>query len=324
MNNVESQKAKILATKFGYIPETIERFISLFGLQETEKMLIAYEKHPKASIRTNTLKITPSKLKERLIWKGFALEESEWDSIGFIVKKQPFSLGSTTEHLSGMYFIQSQASWLPVIALDPKPEEIIVDLAAAPGGKATHIAQKMKNKGVLFCIDISRERMRSLRSNLSRCGVINNITIRMDGTELHKLGLKVDKILLDAPCSGEGLMAIDKKRRTARSLEDIKRMAKLQKELLSEAILSLKEKGTLVYSTCSTAPEENEEIIDWAIKEYPVKIEDLSFENTSPGLVTAFNKEFDQNLKKTVRLFPHKNGTEGFFVAKLSLKEEVM
>ena len=320
---MDSQQAKILASKFGYIPETIERFISLFGALETEKMLIAYEKQPKATIRTNTLKIEPSKLKERLAWKGFILEDAEWDSLGFIVKKQPFSLGSTTEHLSGMYFIQSQASWLPVIALDPKPNDLVIDLAAAPGGKATHLAQKMYNKGVLFCIDISRERMRSLRSNLSRCGIINNISIRMDGRELSKLKLKADKILLDAPCSGEGLMAVDKKRRMTRSIVDIKRMAKLQKELLSEAILSLKEKGTLVYSTCSTAPEENEEIIDWAIKNYPIKIEKLPFDNVSPGLISAFNREYNQDLKKAIRLYPHKNGTEGFFVAKISLKEEV-
>lgn len=318
-----SEMAKQLASKFKYLPETIERFIALFGLDETEKMLLAYEKHPKATIRTNTLKIDSYALKERLEWKGFILEETILDSDGFVVRKQPFSLGSTTEYLSGFYFIQSQASWLPTILLDPKSNEIIIDMAAAPGGKACHIAQKMKNKGTLVCIDISRERIRSLRSNLSRCGVINNICIRMDGRDLNKLQLKADKLLLDAPCSGEGLMAVDKKRRLERGLEDINRMSQLQKELLTAGISSLKKNGVLVYSTCSTAPEENEENIDWAINNYPIKIEETKLLDFSPGLITAFDKKYSEDLQKAIRLYPHKNGTEGFFVCKLRLLEEI-
>jgi 16S rRNA C967 or C1407 C5-methylase (RsmB/RsmF family) len=145
----------------------------------------------------------------------------------------------------------------------------------------------------------------------------------MNATEFPKYKLKVDKVLLDAPCTGEGLMATDFLRRTSKSQSDIDRLSQLQRELLHAGIKSLKKQGILVYSTCSTAPEENEEVIDWALNNFPVKIQEISFKEFSSGLSSAFGKEYNSELRKTKRLYPHKDGTEGFFVAKLSLKEEV-
>ena len=118
-------------------------------------------------------------------------------------------------------------------------------------------------------------------------------------------------------------MATDPSRRKTKSLQDILRMSELQKELLSVGLNSLKKEGILVYSTCSTAPEENEEIIHWALSSFPIRILDSGFSNFSPGLTSAFGKEFHPDLQKAVRLYPHKHGTEGFFVCKLKLLEEV-
>lgn len=318
---MSSEKAKQLAEKYGYLSEAIERFLRLYGLDFTTQMLEGYEQPPKMTIRINTLRKTKGEIIKRLAHKGIILKETEEYDLGFYVEKSPFPIGATTEYLSGYYFIQSKASWIPVLLLNPQPNEVIIDLAAAPGGKATHIAQLQKNAGILFCIDISNKRMRSLRSNLARCGVENVINIRTDGRKISSLDIKVDKILLDAPCSGEGLMAIDKKRRMSKSVEDIERLAKLQKELLQSAIKSLKVGGSIVYSTCSTAPEENEEVIDWALNRFPLKIQKIESNKYMPGLTEAFGRHYKKELANAIRLYPHLHGTEGFFVAKLTLEE---
>ncbi len=320
---MDNREVRDLAEKYGYLHETIERYIQIFGMKETTALLKGYEKKPKQSIRVNELKISKDELVERMLNKGFSFENVEWYNNGLIIEKSPFSLGSTTEYLSGYYFIQSIASWIPTLVLDPKPGETVVDLAAAPGGKATHIAQLMKNRGLLYCLDISRERIKSLRSNLARCGVLNSVCIRMDARKFSNYNLKVDKILLDAPCSGEGLMAIDASRRKSRNFEDIKRMSELQKELLSTSIKSLKRDGILIYSTCSTSPEENEEVIDWGLTNFPIKVENITLNDFSPGLIAAFDKQYNPDLKKAKRLYPHRDNTEGFFVCKIKLLKEV-
>jgi NOL1/NOP2/sun family putative RNA methylase len=318
-----SKDAKNLAKKFGYLPETIERFILLFGTEETVAILQAYDQEFKKTIRVNTLKITPEELKNRLEEKDFILERIEFCDYGFSVKEGSYSLGATTEYLAGYYFIQSKASMLPSIILQPNFKELIMDFAAAPGGKTTHIAQLMKNKGTLIALDISRDRIRSLRSNLARCGIMNTIIKRMDSRKISSYGLKVDKILLDAPCSGEGLMAVDKTRRMSRTAKDIVRMKQLQKELLAAAIKSLKLDGTIVYSTCSTAPEENEEVISWALNEFPIKVIDPGFNEFKKGFTSALEREYHPELVKARRLYPHLNGTEGFFFCKLQLEGEI-
>ncbi|NHJ31943.1 MAG: RsmB/NOP family class I SAM-dependent RNA methyltransferase [Asgard group archaeon] len=318
-----SEKSKILADKFGYLPEIIERFLQLFGQEETEEILQAYESKPKTAIRINELKIKPSELVKRLERKGIVLTKSSWYENGFFIEKTPFPIGATTEYLAGYYFIQSAASWIPSLILNPKPGELVLDLTAAPGGKASHLAQLMNNEGTLFCIDISRERIKALRSNLARCGIINNICIRMNAIEFPKYNLKADKVLLDAPCTGEGLMATDILRRITKSQNDIDRLAILQKELIEAGIKSLKKNGILVYSTCSTAPEENEEIIDWALNNFPIELQEIPFKEFSSGFTSAFGKKYNSELKKTKRLYPHKDGTEGFFVTKIVLVEEI-
>ncbi|MBD3192081.1 MAG: NOL1/NOP2/sun family putative RNA methylase [Candidatus Heimdallarchaeota archaeon] len=322
MNDSFTPTAIKLAKDYGYLPYIIERFIKLFGLKETEEMLEAFEVLPQSSIRVNTLKITSQELIKRLLAKGFELKTIDWFSDGLIIEHAPFSLGSTTEHLSGFFFIQSIASWLPVLTLNPQPNELVVDLAAAPGGKATHIAQKLNNTGTLICVDISRERIKSLRSNLARCGVINALCLRTDGRKISNYELKADRILLDSPCTGEGLMALDRSRRMSKTLKDILRMTKLQKQLLTSSIKILKKGGVLVYSTCSLAPEENEFIINWALNEFPLEIVETKFSSFGKGLTSPFNRNIDPSLKRAVRLYPHKHNTEGFFFCKLKLLED--
>jgi NOL1/NOP2/sun family putative RNA methylase len=206
---------------------------------------------------------------------------------------------------------------IPVQILDPKPGEIILDLAAAPGGKTTQIAQFMKNKGVTVAIDINRRRIKSLRSNLSRCGVYNTLIIRMDGRQISDLGLKFDKVLLDAPCTGEGLIPRDPTRKTSRGLNDIQYVAKLQKSLIDAALGCLKPGGSLVYSTCAIAPEENEFVIDHALKNDDIHVTKLNLNRGSPAFASIFGETLHPSIKEARRLYPHKDGTEGFFICKL-------
>ncbi len=255
-------EAKKLAEKFSYLPYMIERYLDFLGLDNTIKLLEANEKSLIRSIRVNIIKISPSDLKIRLKNKGFKLEPLEWVPYGFNIIKESSNLGSSHDYLQGYYYLQNVASMLPALILDPKPNDLVIDMCAAPGSKATQLAQIMKNKGVLILIDRNRKRISALEMNIRRLGVSNSIILNFDATGLHKLNKKADKILLDAPCTGEGLIRQDKSRKTSKKLKDIAKMASIQKDLLTAGLNSLKPNGELLYSTCSIAPEENEIVIN--------------------------------------------------------------
>jgi NOL1/NOP2/sun family putative RNA methylase len=298
----------------------IKRYLVLFGKEETVEFLKANEKKLIPSLRCNTLRIDEEDFVNLFTKKGFVLEKIEkisGKSYGYKVLKTPFPLGATNEYLLGFYFLQSEASMIPVQVLDPKPGEIILDLAAAPGGKTTQIAQFMKNKGIIVAIDINRRRIKSLRSNLSRCGVYNTLIIRMDGRQISDLGLQVDKILLDAPCTGEGLIPRDPTRKTSRELKDILYVAELQKSLVDAALGCLKPGGSLIYSTCAIAPEENEFVIDHTLKNEGIHVKKLDLNSGSPAFDNIFGEKLHTSIKEARRLYPHKDGTEGFFICKL-------
>ena len=188
-------------------------------------------------------------------------------------------------------------------------------MSAAPGGKTTQIAQYMDNEGVIVALDPNNMRLMSLRNNLERLGVKNTIIYQMDAKFVNDLGMKFDKILLDAPCSGN--FAVDNEWLDKRKLEDIKNASKTQKQLLAAAVDVLKDKGELIYSTCSLEPEEDEFVVDWALKEFPVlKIQEIDIPLGDDGLTEAFGVKLNQNVKYAKRFWPNKTKTQGFFIAK--------
>ncbi|TFG22034.1 MAG: RsmB/NOP family class I SAM-dependent RNA methyltransferase, partial [Promethearchaeota archaeon] len=158
----------------------IERYIEFLGLDETIELLKANERPLIPSIRINTLKIKVNDLKKRLENKGFELEPIEWVPYGFKVVKEPYNLGSLHEFLQGYYYLQNIASMLPPIILDPKPDELIVDMCAAPGSKATQLGQIMKNKGKLILIEKNKNRIPALELNIRRMGITNSIVVNID------------------------------------------------------------------------------------------------------------------------------------------------
>jgi len=294
----------------------IERYFQFLGEDQTKQLLEANEKPLTPSIRVNTLKIDKETLRNRLESKGIKLESINWINYGFKIRNSPINLGSTHEYLQGFYYLQSVAPMLPSLILNPKPNEVVIDMCAAPGGKATHLAQIMNNEGNLILIERNRNRIPALEINLRRLGVSNSIVINEDAVNLSKMNLKVDKILLDAPCTGEGLIRQDSSRKRSKTMKDINKLSRIQRKLLKTGLNSLNPGGQLLYSTCSIAPEENELVIDDVLKNNSnfaiVKIPGNYGVN---GIIDVYNKTLREDIKNSQRLYPHLHNTIGFFIS---------
>ncbi|MFH1915969.1 MAG: RsmB/NOP family class I SAM-dependent RNA methyltransferase [Nanoarchaeota archaeon] len=267
------------------------------------------------ALRVNTLKINDKELILRLEKKKVTLEKIPYLSHGHWYAA-PFSLGATPEYLQGYYYLQEAASQLPAQVLHPQPGETVLDMSSAPGGKLTQLAAMMQNKGLLIGLDTDAKRLEATRNNCARLGVTNAVLYVMDGRDAKKLGMTFDKILLDAPCSGNYIVEKDYFKR--RRMQDFENRARLQKELLKAAFSLLKPKGTLVYSTCSLEPEEDEQVVDWAVRELGAVVEPITLSIGDPGLIEVFGKKLNTTVANCKRFWPHKTGTQGFFVANLS------
>jgi NOL1/NOP2/sun family putative RNA methylase len=269
----------------------------------------------KNCFRINNLKIEPRELLRRLNKKGVRLRKIAWLELGYEYESK-YSLGATPEYLLGYYYLQDAASQTPVQLLKPNKKDLVLDMCAAPGGKTTQLAQYMNNEGAIIALDTDTRRLLSLRNNLERMTIKNVLIYRKDARFVFDFGLQFDKVLLDAPCSGN--FTLEKDWFEKRSLEEVKERARRQKELLKAAVNVLKKGGTLVYSTCSLEPEENELNIDWLLRKYPgLKLEETGLEAGDPGVTDAFGKKLNTEIKKCKRFWPHKTGTQGFFVAKI-------
>ena len=284
---------------------------------------------PVKSIRCNTLKIFPHELKKRLEKKAWEISQPWKENPEvMIVENQlmPGELGRALEHLLGYYYIQELASMLPIITLKPKPNELILDLASAPGSKTTQLAAEIKNTGTIIANDISLGRIKILATNLERCGVTNTIITRKEGIAFCKRlqrynpELKFDKILIDAPCSGEGTLRSSPKTYVMWNIKTVKNLPKIQKQLISYALEILKSNGTLIYSTCTHAPEENEGVIESVLKNSKdkIKLEEIKLPiKYREGILEWEDKKYCEEIKKCARIYPQDNNTEGFFIAKL-------
>jgi NOL1/NOP2/sun family putative RNA methylase len=266
------------------------------------------------ALRVNTLKISEADLISRLKKLGVKLEIISFAKYGYYCSSR-FSLGAITEYLLGYFYLQEAASQLPVQILNPKSNELVLDCCASPGGKTTQIAQFMENKGTLIALEKKRHRMASLKTNLERCGVNNCIAYLMDANKVESLNMQFDKILLDAPCSGN--FVTDPAWFNKRDIEGIRKAAEIQKSLIEKSLAVLKKDGTLVYSTCSLEPEENELNMQWMLNNFKVKIEKTNLKLGDPGLTNVFGQKLDKQIANCTRFWPNKTNTEGFFIAKI-------
>lgn len=294
-------------------PAMLERYGRLTDLAELKRYSLAFL--PK-SVRVNTLKMPVAQVRESLE-KDWRLTPVPWCKEGFWLehKEGRLDVGNTMEHALGYMYVQEAASMIPPIVLDPQPGEIVLDLCAAPGSKTTQLAQHMENKGVLVANDVSYDRLAALGINLQRCGVSNAIVTEMKAMK----DVRFDRILLDAPCSGTG--TIRKSLRTLRtwSMDATGKVCVVQRQLLERAWAMLKPGGTLVYSTCSQEPEEDEVMVSRFLGKHndaDVASIDLDIKR-GPAVTRWEDEDLDPRVAKTLRLWPQDNDTEGFFVAKI-------
>ena len=312
--------SKDLSEYYGYINELSDFLLDLFSPSECVEYMDASDRPRPMVIRTNTIKSTRKDLMEALSKRGSTLEAVEWSKVAIKVTESSVPIGATPEYLAGYYMLQSAASLNPVMALAPQPGERILDMASAPGGKTSYIAQLMKNSGTIIANDLKPQRQKATVANLHRMGVKNAIVCCYDGRKIPKIMKGFDRVLLDAPCSGLGVISRDQTVKLQRTLKDIQRISHLQKELLCAAVDAVdptsKTGGIVVYSTCSISSEENEQVVNYILQKRFVRLVDTGLEVGKPGLTRHKERRFHPSLALTRRFYPHVHNMDGFYVAK--------
>lgn len=313
---------KDLCMYYSYNEFLMEVLMQIFPVQELVEFLEASETARPVTIRTNSLKTRRRDLAQALINRGVNLDPvGKWSKVGLVVYSSTVPVGATPEYLAGHYILQGASSFLPVMALAPQENERILDMAAAPGGKASHIAAIMKNTGSLFANDANKERTKAIVGNFHRLGVVNAVVCNYDGREFPQVIKGFDRVLLDAPCTGTGVIAKDPSVKTTKDQKDIQRCFNLQRQLLLAAIDCCNAKsstgGYIVYSTCSILPEENEWVVNYALKRRNVKLVPTGLDFGTEGFTKYRHHRFHPTLNLTRRFYPHTHNMDGFYVAKL-------
>ncbi|XP_047721223.1 probable 28S rRNA (cytosine(4447)-C(5))-methyltransferase isoform X2 [Prionailurus viverrinus] len=271
---------KDLATYYSYGDFLLGKLMDLFPLSELVEFLEANEVPRPITLRTNTLKTRRRDLAQALINRGVNLDPlGKWSKTGLVVYDSSVPIGATPEYLAGHYMLQGASSMLPVMALAPQEHERILDMCCAPGGKTSYIAQLMKNTGVILANDANAERLKSVVGNLHRLGVTNTIISHYDGRQFPKVVGGFDRVLLDAPCSGTGVISKDPAVKTNKV-------------------------------------EENEWVVDYALKKRNVRLVPTGLDFGQEGFTRFRERRFHPTLRSTRRFYPHTHNMDGFFIAK--------
>lgn len=291
-----------------------------------------FSKRAITTIRLNSLKGNTDKTKRILLKKGYELDEIPWaKDVFFVMNKDKSEVSQTQEYHDGKYYIQNLSSILATLVLNPQKEENILDMCAAPGSKSTYIADLTDGASSILANDIDLKRVNDLRDVVKQFGAENIKIALSDGKEFgNKYPTHFDNILLDAPCSGEGLINLSGPRPLRYwSMDKVKRCTFIQKELIVSAFKSLKHGKSMVYSTCTLEPEENEGVVTHLLKLFPnARIEKISLieeiKDTTPELYSYIKSgirkwsgnQYDRAVKDTVRIIPNEM-MMGFYIAKI-------
>ena len=310
-----------IADQIVFKEKFIERYSALTDWEAFKQCSLSWLRK---SIRVNTLKTTVTEIQQRLTKDdAWQLDPIPWCPEGFFITGTRRDVGNLPEHVLGYIYVQEAASMIPPMVLDPQPGDLVLDMAAAPGSKTTQIAMHMQNRGLLIANDVEASRLAALGINLQRCGVSNAIITKMKGRTFEHVPLQFDRILVDAPCSGTGTIRKSLKTIGMWNPKMVQRLAGTQRNMLKVAFGLLKPGGTLVYSTCSLEPEEDEGVVS-AFLEHAERESlgasvadiDLPIKRGSP--VTEFGGHaYHGEVRKCLRLWPQDNDTEGFFVTKI-------
>jgi len=279
---------------------------------------------PRATaFRANALKGQPDDTIAELRQQGFALQSVGWRQDMYLVREeQRRDLTECQAWAEGRIYLQNPSSVLPPVLLDPQPGEEILDLAAAPGGKTVQLAEMMQNRGRIAAVDVARPRFFRLQRTLELCGVTCADTYLRDGAGVwHQCPERFDRVLLDAPCSAEGrIRAQDPDSFSSWSEKRIRQISRRQRRLLFSAVQSLKPGGRIVYATCTFAPEENELVVEKALKRFGSSLEveeiKLPVANQAAGLTRWRDKPLRADLARCARVVPD-GVMAGFFMARI-------
>lgn len=293
----------------------VEKLYENYSPLTVDKILSGMSGERNTTLRVNTLKSDIYEIMNILKENAIKFDRVQWYNDALVIKNvDEKEIQRSNIYEEGKIYLQSLSSMVPPLVLNPKEGEKILDLTAAPGSKTTQIAAIMKNKGYILANELDALRCERLKFNVQKQGAD---IVEVQNGRGEVIGKKYegyfDKVLLDAPCSGEGrFLATDPKTYRSWSERTVKDLAKLQKKLLRSAYLAVKNGGEIVYSTCTLNKEENEDILKWAINELNVKILEIDLNIKNSVQIEEENKE----LHKAIRIIPSKE-TEGFFISRL-------
>lgn len=309
--NKEKDLLNYFSVKYSHPIWLVEEICNIFDKDEAEKLLEANNEAPKLTIRTNTLRITRDELIEKLTEEGVICTKGEFvDEAIYINPNKPIT--AIKAFKQGLFQIQDESSMLVSTIVEPKAGEYIIDVCSAPGGKTTHIAQLMENIGKIDAWDIHKQKLSLIQEAYKRLGITIIETSERDASKPYsELLEKADKVLVDAPCSGLGILRRKPEIRWRKTKEDFVQLQSIQKNILNQASQLVKPGGTLIYSTCTIRNEENIDIVtDFLSKNPNYEMCEL------PDKITKKFKYGIEN-KGAIKIYPHINQMDGFFIAKL-------
>ena len=309
------QPIEYLCVEYSFPQWMVERFIQQYGMENTEKLLQYYNQPAPLWIRTNTLKISRESLKLQLEQEGLAVRESRYTPEGLQILSA-VNLHQLKSFQDGLFTVQDESSMLVALAAEPGQNHRVLDVCSAPGGKSTHMAQLMKNTGVIYACDIHKHRLELIEENCRRLGITNIKTVEQDGTVLTRRWQEpFDVIVCDVPCSGLGVLGRRADARWSKESEDIAGLCGVQKRILEEAAKLVVPGGTLIYSTCTITPEENQNMVEQFLKRHP----EYELDDT----ITDCWLNMDKDTKGYVQFLPFEDNMDGFFIARMVRREEV-
>jgi len=303
--DIEKDPVPAISIKYSHPEWMVERWLPNYGIDDTVKICKYNNLSPKLTIRTNTLKISKEKLKTFFKENDVSFTDDRMVS-NCLILHQKGDIREIPGFKEGYWLVQSESSSLVSIVLDPKENEKILDLCAAPGGKTTHIAALMNDKGKIKAVDLSSKRLEKVKENCLRLG-IDSVEYEAADAKEYTTKEQFDRILIDAPCSNTGVLAKRIDARWKKTKEDIKNLAKLQLEILNNAAKLIKSGGIIVYSTCSIEPEENQEVITKFLE----KNIDFKLDKIAPYLTWEIEED-----KGYFQILQSKQNIDGFFIAR--------
>ncbi len=306
----ETDLTGYLSVKYSYPKWLVVKLTGLLGAEFAEGLMDAGNGTPELTIRANTLKVTAEELIKELESEGVASEKGKYAEEAVTIKSN-VSIAQLSTFKKGLFQVQDESSMLPARVLSPQPGERVLDVCSAPGGKATHMAQLMENRGTIVARDIHEHKLRLIDDAAARLGT------DIIKTELYDAALQdeknesaFDRILLDAPCTGLGILRRKPDIKWARETKDIDSITTLQRRLIDAASRLVKPGGVLVYSTCTVLPEENEEVVEAFLKQHDDFVADDIAAYLPDGLAVYAKGCM-------LQLYPNRDGIDGFFIARL-------